>query len=68
MPNSDPLHPSDTSKAPGFRPPLQRPLQVPQVRLYFLTFLHLLIYADDAKLWLFSSAFTLTGPDGQTVF
>uniref|UniRef100_A0A8C3CW29 Ankyrin repeat domain-containing protein 17 n=1 Tax=Cairina moschata TaxID=8855 RepID=A0A8C3CW29_CAIMO len=25
LPNSDPLHQSDTSKAPGFRPPLQRP-------------------------------------------
>ncbi|XP_060236904.1 ankyrin repeat domain-containing protein 17 isoform X7 [Meriones unguiculatus] len=24
LPNSDPLHQSDTSKAPGFRPPLQR--------------------------------------------
>ncbi|XP_078233836.1 ankyrin repeat domain-containing protein 17 isoform X7 [Pogona vitticeps] len=25
LPNSDPLHQLDTSKAPGFRPPLQRP-------------------------------------------
>ncbi|XP_038254654.1 ankyrin repeat domain-containing protein 17 isoform X7 [Dermochelys coriacea] len=25
LPNSEPLHQSDTSKAPGFRPPLQRP-------------------------------------------
>uniref|UniRef100_A0A452F5K9 Ankyrin repeat domain-containing protein 17 n=2 Tax=Capra hircus TaxID=9925 RepID=A0A452F5K9_CAPHI len=29
LPNSDPLHPSDTSKAPGFRPPLQRPAPSP---------------------------------------
>ncbi|XP_076193582.1 ankyrin repeat domain-containing protein 17 isoform X5 [Aptenodytes patagonicus] len=29
LPNSDPLHQSDTSKAPGFRPPLQRPAPSP---------------------------------------
>ncbi|XP_005392823.1 PREDICTED: ankyrin repeat domain-containing protein 17 isoform X5 [Chinchilla lanigera] len=29
LPNSDPLHQSDTSKAPGFRPPLQRPIPSP---------------------------------------
>uniref|UniRef100_A0A663MRE8 Ankyrin repeat domain 17 n=1 Tax=Athene cunicularia TaxID=194338 RepID=A0A663MRE8_ATHCN len=29
LPNSDPLHQSDTSKAPGFRPPLQRPAPTP---------------------------------------
>nr|XP_025840889.1 ankyrin repeat domain-containing protein 17 isoform X4 [Vulpes vulpes] len=29
LPNSDPLHQSDTSKAPGFRPPLQRPTPSP---------------------------------------
>uniref|UniRef100_A0A6I8PFQ3 Ankyrin repeat domain-containing protein 17 n=1 Tax=Ornithorhynchus anatinus TaxID=9258 RepID=A0A6I8PFQ3_ORNAN len=29
LPNSEPLHQSDTSKAPGFRPPLQRPAPVP---------------------------------------
>uniref|UniRef100_A0A8C5V9C7 Ankyrin repeat domain-containing protein 17 n=1 Tax=Microcebus murinus TaxID=30608 RepID=A0A8C5V9C7_MICMU len=29
LPNSDPLHQSDTSKAPGFRPPLQRPSPSP---------------------------------------
>ncbi|KAM6221397.1 ankyrin repeat domain-containing protein 17 isoform 2-T2 [Rhynchocyon petersi] len=29
LPNSDPLHPPDTSKAPGFRPPLQRPSPSP---------------------------------------
>uniref|UniRef100_A0A803V9Z7 Ankyrin repeat domain-containing protein 17 n=1 Tax=Ficedula albicollis TaxID=59894 RepID=A0A803V9Z7_FICAL len=29
LPNSEPLHQSDTSKAPGFRPPLQRPAPSP---------------------------------------
>ncbi|XP_066483552.1 ankyrin repeat domain-containing protein 17 isoform X3 [Tiliqua scincoides] len=29
LPNSDPLHQLDTSKAPGFRPPLQRPAPNP---------------------------------------
>ncbi|KAM9677834.1 ankyrin repeat domain-containing protein 17 isoform 7-T9 [Trichechus inunguis] len=29
LPNSDPLHQPDTSKAPGFRPPLQRPAPSP---------------------------------------
>uniref|UniRef100_A0A8D2LN10 Ankyrin repeat domain 17 n=2 Tax=Varanus komodoensis TaxID=61221 RepID=A0A8D2LN10_VARKO len=29
LPNSDPLHQLDTSKAPGFRPPLQRPAPSP---------------------------------------
>lgn len=29
LPNPDPLHQSDTSKAPGFRPPLQRPAPSP---------------------------------------
>ncbi|XP_017535860.2 ankyrin repeat domain-containing protein 17 isoform X6 [Manis javanica] len=29
LPNSDPLHQSETSKAPGFRPPLQRPTPSP---------------------------------------
>uniref|UniRef100_A0A452IE74 Ankyrin repeat domain-containing protein 17 n=1 Tax=Gopherus agassizii TaxID=38772 RepID=A0A452IE74_9SAUR len=29
LPNSEPLHRSDTSKAPGFRPPLQRPAPSP---------------------------------------
>ncbi|KAM6266837.1 ankyrin repeat domain-containing protein 17 isoform 4-T4 [Spheniscus humboldti] len=29
LPNSDALHQSDTSKAPGFRPPLQRPAPSP---------------------------------------
>ncbi|XP_049645864.1 ankyrin repeat domain-containing protein 17 isoform X3 [Suncus etruscus] len=29
LPNSDPLHQTDTSKAPGFRPPLQRPATSP---------------------------------------
>ncbi|XP_004838072.1 ankyrin repeat domain-containing protein 17 isoform X6 [Heterocephalus glaber] len=29
LPNSDPLHQSDTSKAPGFRSPLQRPTPSP---------------------------------------
>ncbi|XP_063096395.1 ankyrin repeat domain-containing protein 17 isoform X5 [Cavia porcellus] len=29
LPNADPLHQSDTSKAPGFRPPLQRPIPSP---------------------------------------
>ncbi|XP_049671291.1 ankyrin repeat domain-containing protein 17 isoform X5 [Accipiter gentilis] len=29
LPNSDPLHQSDTSKAPGFRPSLQRPAPSP---------------------------------------
>ncbi|XP_030046487.1 ankyrin repeat domain-containing protein 17 isoform X2 [Microcaecilia unicolor] len=29
LPNSDPMLPSDTSKAPGFRPPLQRPAPSP---------------------------------------
>ncbi|XP_051476112.1 ankyrin repeat domain-containing protein 17 isoform X4 [Apus apus] len=29
LPNSDSLHQSDTSKAPGFRPPLQRPAPSP---------------------------------------
>nr|XP_034957937.1 ankyrin repeat domain-containing protein 17 isoform X5 [Zootoca vivipara] len=29
LPNSDPMHQLDTSKAPGFRPPLQRPAPSP---------------------------------------
>uniref|UniRef100_A0A8C3CW90 Ankyrin repeat domain-containing protein 17 n=1 Tax=Cairina moschata TaxID=8855 RepID=A0A8C3CW90_CAIMO len=35
LPNSDPLHQSDTSKAPGFRPPLQRPAPSPSGKFVF---------------------------------
>ena len=49
LPNSDPLHQSDTSKAPGFRPPLQRPAPSPSGKVVFSDILHLLIYTDDAK-------------------
>uniref|UniRef100_A0A8B9PZQ8 Ankyrin repeat domain-containing protein 17 n=1 Tax=Apteryx owenii TaxID=8824 RepID=A0A8B9PZQ8_APTOW len=35
LPNSDPLHQSDTSKAPGFRPPLQRPAPSPSGKCMF---------------------------------
>lgn len=35
LPNSDPLHQSDTSKAPGFRPPLQRPPPGPSGKSVF---------------------------------
>ena len=67
LPNSDPLHQSDTSKAPGFRPPLQRPAPSPSGRWYFLTFFTCSFTQMMQKLWLFSSTFTLTRPDGQTV-
>uniref|UniRef100_A0A8B9YTM7 Ankyrin repeat domain-containing protein 17 n=1 Tax=Bos mutus grunniens TaxID=30521 RepID=A0A8B9YTM7_BOSMU len=66
LPNSDPLHQSDTSKAPGFRPPLQRPAPSPSGRWYFLTFFTCSFTQMMQKLWLFSSTFTLTRPDGQT--
>lgn len=36
LPNSDPLHQSDTSKAPGFRPPLQRPAPSPSGKCIYL--------------------------------
>ena len=48
LPNSDPLHQSDTSKAPGFRPPLQRPAPSPSGKFVFSDILYLLIYTDDA--------------------
>lgn len=37
LPNSDPLHQSDTSKAPGFRPPLQRPAPSPSGKSVFVS-------------------------------
>uniref|UniRef100_A0A8B9Q323 Ankyrin repeat domain-containing protein 17 n=1 Tax=Apteryx owenii TaxID=8824 RepID=A0A8B9Q323_APTOW len=37
LPNSDPLHQSDTSKAPGFRPPLQRPAPSPSEGIVDIT-------------------------------
>uniref|UniRef100_A0A452TJA1 Ankyrin repeat domain-containing protein 17 n=1 Tax=Ursus maritimus TaxID=29073 RepID=A0A452TJA1_URSMA len=49
LPNSDPLHQSDTSKAPGFRPPLQRPAPSPSGEFVFSHILQLVIYASDRK-------------------
>uniref|UniRef100_A0A8D2LQI3 Ankyrin repeat domain 17 n=1 Tax=Varanus komodoensis TaxID=61221 RepID=A0A8D2LQI3_VARKO len=39
LPNSDPLHQLDTSKAPGFRPPLQRPAPSPSGECFYCSFL-----------------------------
>lgn len=41
LPNSEPLHPLDTSKAPGFRPPLQRPAPNPSGKCLYAPFVYL---------------------------
>uniref|UniRef100_A0A8C3J827 Ankyrin repeat domain 17 n=1 Tax=Calidris pygmaea TaxID=425635 RepID=A0A8C3J827_9CHAR len=52
LPNSDPLHQSDTSKAPGFRPPLQRPAPSPSGKSLFCL-CTLIIYLNNHRLFLF---------------
>uniref|UniRef100_A0A452TJW5 Ankyrin repeat domain-containing protein 17 n=1 Tax=Ursus maritimus TaxID=29073 RepID=A0A452TJW5_URSMA len=59
LPNSDPLHQSDTSKAPGFRPPLQRPAPSPSGEFVFSHILQLVIYMTCI---LFQNIFSLDSP------
>uniref|UniRef100_A0A452RX60 Ankyrin repeat domain-containing protein 17 n=1 Tax=Ursus americanus TaxID=9643 RepID=A0A452RX60_URSAM len=56
LPNSDPLHQSDTSKAPGFRPPLQRPAPSPSGEFVFSHILQLMTCI------LFQNIFSLDSP------
>uniref|UniRef100_A0A8C9G5R5 K Homology domain-containing protein n=1 Tax=Pavo cristatus TaxID=9049 RepID=A0A8C9G5R5_PAVCR len=46
LPNSEPLHQSDTSKAPGFRPPLQRPAPSPSGNYPFAFLMYTLTLKD----------------------
>uniref|UniRef100_A0A8C5X9D9 Ankyrin repeat domain-containing protein 17 n=1 Tax=Malurus cyaneus samueli TaxID=2593467 RepID=A0A8C5X9D9_9PASS len=51
LPNSDPLHQSDTSKAPGFRPPLQRPAPSPSGKSLACVHTIILTLYSSAPCW-----------------
>uniref|UniRef100_A0A672V102 Ankyrin repeat domain 17 n=1 Tax=Strigops habroptila TaxID=2489341 RepID=A0A672V102_STRHB len=51
LPNSDPLHQSDTSKAPGFRPPLQRPAPSPSGESAFCVHTLIIHLNNCCKFW-----------------